>query len=196
MYNLHQTDGLILSSVDFGEADRFYAVYSQNFGKISVLAKSVRLEKSKLRGHLEPYSLARISFIEGKDCLRLTDAEEISSASQICGNGGDTYYVLGRISLLINRLVEGPEKDEALWNFLRYSFLYLLDGGRGGGYSLNDFESLFKTRLLHRLGYVSLPEGILGQAIASDDWPAAPADNLNSGDFEKLFQKGLAESQL
>ncbi len=182
-----------MSSANFGEADRFYTLYSRDFGKISVLAKSVRLEKSKLRGHLAPYSLARISFIEGKDHFRLTDAEEISAASP---TSPDAYYVSSRISLLIERLVPGPEKDEALWNFLRNSFLYLLNTGCGNGYSINDFESLFKARLLHRLGYVSLPEGVLGQAIAGNDWPPASAENLNFNDFEKFSQKGLTESQL
>jgi DNA repair protein RecO len=195
MYNLHQTEGIILSSSDFSEADRFYTIYSRDFGKISVLAKGVRTEKSKLRGHLAPYSLARISFIEGKDHLRLTDAEEIWNSSRI---SEEKFYVLQRLSRLVDRLAQGPEKDEALWKFLSRAFLYFLNlnADSAAEDSVKDFESLFRARLLHRLGYVSLPEGVLGQAISGDNWPPAAEDNLNFNDFEKLFQKGLTESQL
>lgn len=186
MYNLHHTEGIILASADFGEADRIYNIYSKDFGKILVLAKGVRLEKSKLREQLRPHSLVRFSFIEGKEFMRLTDAEEILQLPP----DEKTHGIFAQVRVFFERLVKGQEKDEAVWSLLQ-SILLNTECLTSEG-----FEPLFRARLLHRLGYVSLPDGVLGKAISANDWQLPLQQNLNFNDLEKLFQKGLIASQL
>src|SRR3989344_4227240 len=159
MYNLHHTEGIILSANDFGEADRIYNIYTKDFGKVSVLAKGVRLEKSKLQPHLLPLSFARVSFIEGKEFMRLTDAEEILSPLL----DEKTYSAFSGACSFLERLVKGQEKDEAVWELLKSAYQCLLDTRC---LVKNEFETLFQARLLHRLGYVDSEE----ELISGNSW--------------------------
>ena len=111
MYTLHQTEGVILAAHDMGEADRFYTVFSRDHGKIEVFAKSVRLEKSKLRYHLRSCARVRISFVEGKNMFRLTDAEELESPPE----DELSYAMARRAAQFLERMVAGQERDLSLW---------------------------------------------------------------------------------
>lgn len=188
MYNVHHAEGIILSLTDTGEADRIYTIYSNHFGKVSLFAKSVRLEKSKLRGHLNCYSLIRFSFVEGKDTLRLTDAEEMLVPCITA----DIFYLLGRMSSFILRMVSGQEKDEAIWKLLKSGFQFI--------YSVDSvpifFEPLFKTRFLHRLGYVLPPSDSLGDMITKDDWSHLNLLGIDHRNLEKISTQSLTASQL
>ena len=182
MYNLHHTEGIILSANDFGEADRIYNIYTKDFGKVSVLAKGVRLEKSKLRPHLLPLSFARVSFIEGKEFMRLTDAEEILSPLL----DEKTYSAFSGACSFLERLVKGQEKDEAVWELLRSLLLNtecLIHEG---------FEEIFQARLLYRLGYVDSEDEI----IRGNRWSDLPDQVLRVAEFKKISAQGLSASQL
>src|SRR3989338_7335833 len=76
-YDTYHTDALVLGARARGEADMMISAYTKDFGGVTVLAKSVRLEKSKLRGALDMFSLAHIGFVAGRDIYRLTHAESL-----------------------------------------------------------------------------------------------------------------------
>ena len=200
MYNIHHTEGIILSSRNAGEADRIYTIYSKDFGKIAVFAKGVRLEKSKLRSHLNLYSFIRLSFVEGRDFLRLTDGEEIMQPSlglslPACAGrqaGENIFYLMGRASSFIERMIRGQEKDEPLWNTIHSGF-HCLYSSR----SIPEFfEPLFKARLLHRLGYVSAEKETLDEVITEDDWTSLSISDTDHKNLEKIYAESLIASQL
>jgi DNA repair protein RecO (recombination protein O) len=60
------TQGIILSRTDFGEADRIIHFLTPDYGKISGIAKGVRKSKSRLAGGIELFSESELSFIVGK----------------------------------------------------------------------------------------------------------------------------------
>jgi DNA repair protein RecO (recombination protein O) len=60
------TSGIILSRTDYGEADRILTVLTPDYGKLGLMAKGVRREKSKLAGGIELFSISHISFIRGR----------------------------------------------------------------------------------------------------------------------------------
>ena len=76
-YRHYQTEGLVINSRPYGEADRFYQILTPDFGLISVLAQGVRLEKSKLRYQILNYSLVNIELVRGREYWRLVGAEKI-----------------------------------------------------------------------------------------------------------------------
>src|SRR3989344_7746991 len=76
MAGIYKTEGVILGQSEIGEADKLLAVYSRDFGKITILAKSSRLLQSKLKGHLKTGAYSRLMFVQGADRLLLTDAQE------------------------------------------------------------------------------------------------------------------------
>lgn len=60
------TLGIILSRVNFGEADRILTVLTPDHGRIRLIAKGVRKVKSKLAGGIELFSVSQITYIIGK----------------------------------------------------------------------------------------------------------------------------------
>ncbi|PIP51292.1 DNA repair protein RecO [Candidatus Berkelbacteria bacterium CG_4_10_14_0_8_um_filter_35_9_33_8] len=64
--------GFVLMRKKIGEADRLATIFSKEFGKIIVLAKSARKLKAKNIGKLEPYYLIDFQFIRGKSFNILT----------------------------------------------------------------------------------------------------------------------------
>ena len=60
------TRGIVLSRIDFQEADRILTIITPDQGKIRLMARGVRKVKSKLAGGIELFSLSQITFIPGR----------------------------------------------------------------------------------------------------------------------------------
>lgn len=60
------TQAIVLSRTEFGEADRIITFLTPNQGKVKGLAKGVRKTKSKLAGGIELFSVSDISYIVGR----------------------------------------------------------------------------------------------------------------------------------
>ena len=78
--------GVVLAKRNYGEADRILIVYSQNHGKIALIAKGVRRPKSRKRGHIEIFNLVRFQAVSGRGIDLMTEAEVINDFSQIRKN--------------------------------------------------------------------------------------------------------------
>lgn len=65
MNQIH-TEAIVLTRIDFGEADRIVTFISSDHGKLSLMAKGVRRMRSKLAGGIELFSTAEISYIKGR----------------------------------------------------------------------------------------------------------------------------------
>lgn len=75
MSNSFRTQALVLRRTNYQEADRILDLLTPT-GKISVLAKSVRKEKSKLAGGIEFFCLSDITFSQGRGSMyTLTSAK-------------------------------------------------------------------------------------------------------------------------
>lgn len=189
MAGIYKTEGVILGQIEVGEADRLLIIYSRDFGKISVLAKSARLLQSKLKGHLNTGAYLRLMFVQGADKLRLIDAQELEL---------NDYPVFGRSLFFpafafLNRIIQGSEKDEAVWLLL----LRFLKNGR----VFENFVSaqkIFTARLLHRLGYVDEdhhPE--LKKIIKSEaEWNFSGHEKQAAVKIDALVETGLKASHL
>ncbi len=57
----------MLNRVNFGEADRIITIMTADQGKLRLIAKGVRKEKSKLAGGIELFSISSITFIPGRN---------------------------------------------------------------------------------------------------------------------------------
>jgi DNA repair protein RecO (recombination protein O) len=78
MIKNHKDRAIVLSRIDYGERDRILTLLAKEKGKVSVLAKGVRAQKSRLAGGIELLSESEISFIEGKSEIKtLTSARLI-----------------------------------------------------------------------------------------------------------------------
>jgi DNA repair protein RecO (recombination protein O) len=64
--NRVNTQGIVLSRTEYGEADRILTFLTPDHGKVSAIAKGVRKQKSKLAGGIELFSVSEISYILGR----------------------------------------------------------------------------------------------------------------------------------
>lgn len=59
-------DGIVLTRLNFGEADKIITIITPDHGKVSLIARGVRKIKSKLAGGIELFSVSTITYIAGK----------------------------------------------------------------------------------------------------------------------------------
>lgn len=61
-----QTKAIILNRINYAEADRILTIFTKDYGKIKVIAKGVRKERSKLAGSIELFCISDICYVEGR----------------------------------------------------------------------------------------------------------------------------------
>lgn len=81
-YTIYETKAVILGVRPIQEHDLFLRVFSDVFGYIHIVAKGTRKAGSKLRPHINEYSIATLSVVKGKEMFRLTDARRIFAFDQ------------------------------------------------------------------------------------------------------------------
>ena len=71
----YRCEGLTLRKASIGEADLVVTVFTGDHGKVRAVAKGARRSNSRLVGHLEPLTLARLSMARGRDLDIVSQAE-------------------------------------------------------------------------------------------------------------------------
>ncbi len=157
MHRIYTTKAIIVKSSPVGEANKFYFLLTKDFGFIKAFAQSVRLQQSKLKGHLSDFCVANISLVKGKEIWRITSAEVICQNNFLPGrqaglkNPGKMEIARNIFSLLL-RLLAGEEKNEALFDCIDsfYDFLSQNDLSQD---NLKNLETITVLRILYHLGY-------------------------------------------
>lgn len=118
------TQGIVLKKMDIGEADVLYALYTEDFGKITARASGIRKQEAKLRGHLETLSLAAVRLITGRNGEKLIGATLVNFWERLRAcetNVRLASYVARRVD---EQCFPG-EQDPALWDLMKTSFSVL-----------------------------------------------------------------------
>ena len=71
----YRCEGLTLRKASIGEADLVVTVFTGDRGKVRAVAKGARRSTSRLVGHLEPLTLARLSLAHGRELDIVSQAE-------------------------------------------------------------------------------------------------------------------------
>ena len=121
MFKKQKTQGFILKEREIDEADIVFFVFSKDFGRLDLLAKSARKLSSKLRRQMELFSLAEVGFVEGKRGERLVEAKCIEKFSRI-KKDLERIFLAQKISEVLDFLIKGPEKEEEVFNLLKEVF--------------------------------------------------------------------------
>ena len=111
----------LINKINQGLYDRRFIIYTYDFGKLEILAKSERKINSKLRAGLELFYLSEIEFIQGKTYKILTDAVLIESFQNI-RNQLDRLEIAFKISEILDRFLDLEQKDRKIWNLLSKTF--------------------------------------------------------------------------
>ena len=77
---LYKEQGVVLSRIKLGEADRIVTILTQGSGKVRAVAKGIRRTKSKFGARLEPFTHVSLMLYRGRGALdTVAQAEIISS---------------------------------------------------------------------------------------------------------------------
>jgi DNA repair protein RecO (recombination protein O) len=73
----YRTQAIVLSHIEYGEADRIIKLFTAEKGKITAIAKGVRKVRSRKAGHLEPFTRVSLFLAKGRDLDIITQAETL-----------------------------------------------------------------------------------------------------------------------
>src|SRR5919106_1193349 len=76
---VYKTQAIVHRQRKLGEADKIVTLYASHYGKVDAVAKGVRRTKSRLAGHLEPFTLGSYLVAEGRDLDIITQAETVDA---------------------------------------------------------------------------------------------------------------------
>ena len=148
MKNQLVTEGIILSRIDFGEADRIVTVLTPDNGKIKAIAKGVRRPKSKLAGGIELLSTNNLTILSGKgDLGTVISSRLISHYGNIVTDMQRTMFAYDLLKK-VNRTTEDASDEDYYWLLQRT--LQALDDGE---LAIELIELWFCMQLLHIAGH-------------------------------------------
>ena len=107
---------IVLRRTNYGEADRILQLLTPN-GKLSVIARGVRREKSRLAGGIELFAICEVVIGEGKGELGiLTSSKLIHFFRHIMDDYDRMQFAYNAIKIVTktSEMVDGPEWYEVL----------------------------------------------------------------------------------
>lgn len=119
-----KSDAIIIRRVDYGEADRIIDFLTPK-GRVSAIAKSVRKEKSRLRGALEPFSFSEI-VIHQKSSLGVLTAARLKTfyGANLLQNYADFEFA-AKVAKEIAKQSEGISDTSEYFSLLHQILSYL-----------------------------------------------------------------------
>lgn len=146
-----------MESRGFKEANKSFSIFTKEFGMIYASAQSVRSIHSKLRAHLQDFSLVDLSLVKGKEMWRIVNASTDSFLYTSLKENKNKLHLYVRILGLLRRLLHGEEKNEKLFEILLEAFDFLKSDNFSDDQTEN-FECILVLKILHNLGYVGSAE--------------------------------------
>jgi DNA repair protein RecO (recombination protein O) len=154
---IKSTKAFVLKKENIGESDRSYTFFTEDFGKIELIAKGSQKIIAKLSGHLEIPSYVWIKFSLGRK-NRLISALEIENFLEL---KNDFFALRFSFEILdfLDKLTIFNQKDAHLFHLLSKTFFYLKENFKKGKFVLEFFLLYFKAKTLFFSGWAPYLEG-------------------------------------
>ena len=147
MTRSYKLQAIILSQINFSEADRLVTVFSKTHGKLRLLAKGVRRLTSRKKGHLELFTLSKLQIAKAKSIDIITEAETMENYSTLRLNL-NRVRIAYLIAELIDQLTAEEQEHEEIYTLLLDSLSTLNSQTASKDFILN-----FEKKLLTLLGF-------------------------------------------
>ena len=124
MIDFIMDNALIINKNDFGEADRYITVFSENFGKLTFLLKGVRKSKKRELSSVDILSLTRFNFYRKKESYIVNSFTGVDSYLELkkdLDNLGIALYFLA----LLNAILVENNRKKSLYEITLKSLNYL-----------------------------------------------------------------------
>ena len=194
-YHIYTTQALILSARPLREADRIYNILTRELGLIRATASGVRKDVSKLKGNIEPYSFALVSFVRGKEYWRLTNASLDRSLSYELKDRPELLKSFAKNFSLLEKLVAGEDRHPEILDDIQAIADFSL-GLNEKDLDVVSIEVLLALRILFNLGYIS------NNDVSEEILLGTPTLNIlnlvkeNKKDIVRAINEGIQSSQL
>ena len=146
--SLVKTKGVIIKAQDYKENDKLIWMYTEELGKISIIARGSKKSKSKFLSITLPLCFSEYVLFKGKNMYNLQEGRIINSFQSLLNNLDKLTYS-SYVCELIDIGIEGGDKNSQLFRDF-VTCLYLLST------DALDYEMLirsFELRLLKATGY-------------------------------------------
>lgn len=174
----YETKAVVLEKRTSGETDAQVILYTQQLGKLEILAKGLKKITAKLAHHLEPINLVIVSLLN-VNRWHLTSALTLDNFPHLRKN----FFALEtawRTLKIFQTAIFPSEKDEILWQEL-LNFLQDLDK-----FSQEKKDYLFSWRALYFLMQTAKRLGLLSENL----------ENLSlEKSLRQIFQKFLLKNK-
>lgn len=145
-----KTQGVVLRSLRYGEADRILHVYTPGRGKMGAIAKGVRRARSRFGGRLEPFFRLNLVLHEGRsELLTVTAAETVAGYPRLREDAA-ALDTAARACDAVARLFDTSEPHPDVYNLL-CNELALLDSEPARAGHANQLA--FRLKLLLAAGF-------------------------------------------
>lgn len=149
--NEFRFEGIVIGYENWGDTDRIFSFYTPYFGKLETVARGVRHEKSKLKGHLELLTRGQFIAASGRARAVLTDALAVETYLKLRAVPEHVY--LGTfVASLYDQNTFPAMPDEQLWELLCKE-LEWLDAAPKQTSELQAHFLDFAAKFLKALGY-------------------------------------------
>jgi len=121
---LYKTEGIVLKSTEFEEADKIVTIYTKNYGKISAIAKGIRKIKSKFGSSLEILTHSIFLIYKGRNIDIVSQTEILESFFSTSKEVIKFAFAVNCVEM-VNKLTEEREINIGLFNLLKEVLHYL-----------------------------------------------------------------------
>jgi DNA repair protein RecO (recombination protein O) len=126
-----KTEGIVLRSIRYGEADRILHLYTPDRGRVNAIAKGSRRPKSRFGGRLEPFFRLDLMLHEGRsDLCTVTGASTLDGYPHLRSDGA-ALDSAARACDAVLRLLDSTDPNRPAYNLL-CRYLGLLERGAAG----------------------------------------------------------------
>jgi DNA repair protein RecO (recombination protein O) len=148
-----KTEGIVLRSLRYGEADRILHLYTPDRGRVSAIAKGVRRAKSRFGGRLEPFFRLNLVLWEPtrtrSELLTVTSAETLAAHPRLREDAG-ALDGAARACEAVARVFDDGDPHSGVYHLLANE-LALLDGDPARAGRANALA--FRLKLLLAAGF-------------------------------------------
>lgn len=121
---LYKTEGIVLKSMEFKEADKIVTIYTKDYGKITAIAKGVRKTKSKFGSSLEILTYSIFLIYKGRNIDIVSQTEILESFFSTSKEVIKFAFAANCVEI-VNKLIEEREINIGLFNLLKEVLHYL-----------------------------------------------------------------------
>lgn len=128
-----KTEGIVLRSIRYGEADRILHMYTSDHGRIGAIAKGARRARSRFGARLEPFMEVKLVLHEGRGDLYTVTGVDTVNARPALRDSALALDAAARACDAVARLFETDDPHPEVYALLGNELTLLAEQTKAGG---------------------------------------------------------------